>query len=425
MKKLMVVVIAFLLQNTSQAQNTTLIPYRKGTQWGFATTDKQIYVVPQHDWVYPFKDGYARVMNGNRYGVIDMKGKIIVPVGFDAVSDVSEGMFAVRQGIFPASLSGYYDTTGKVAIPFKFVDTKPFYKGKGMVTVGASNEQKNVFIDRSGNLIQEPYQSDKFQIKGNLKEGMQSFQHKAKWGYLNEAGNIVVEAQYEEAGDFQEGLACVKKNGKYGYIDRNNKTVIPLNFDMAGSFEKGVAIVYNFEKTNDEFQGEEPIFALINKIGKNITPFKYDFIGLFNDEGIAIVKKDNLYSFIDKSGKELIAFEYNFISEFYEGVAVVKKAVNNIALSGLIDKTGKLIYPLSEMKFTKFSEGLIAFEQNKKVGFMNVKGEIAIAAKYDAYIWRNPDGTKNTSEFKNGITAVIKDGQITYINNKGIEFYEE
>lgn len=425
MKKIFLLLIQLLFGYYTFCQSSPLIPYRKGMDWGFATTDKQIFIRPQHDWVYPFKDGYAKVMNNNRYGIIDMKGRIIVPIEFDAVSDVNEGLFAVRQGAFPASLSGYYDTTGKVALPFKYVDAFPFYNGKAMVVVGASNEQKKVFIDKQGNLIQEPYKAQPYQIIGELSEGVKYFQQKGKWGYLNESDQIIIDAQYEEASVFKEELAFVKKNGKYGFIDKNNKTIIPFKYDMTSAFDKGIAIVYTLQKTNDEFQSEKPLFGLINKLGNTITPLQYDFIGLFSDEGLAIVKKGNNYSFINRKGEELLPFQYNFISEFYNGVAIAKKVVGNITLSAIIDVKGKELYPLSDIRFTKFSEGLIAFEQNKKIGFMDVKGNIVIAAKYDSYIWRNPDGTKSTSEFKDGITAVVKDGLITYINSKGVEFFED
>ena len=119
-----------------QAQDDLLVPYRKGDQWGFAERDKKVFITPQHDEVFPFKNGFAKVRNGTRYGIINMKGEIIVPIAFDGLSEMSEGLFAVRQGVFPKCLSGYYDTTGKTAIPFKFVDAYPFDNVKAIVKVG-------------------------------------------------------------------------------------------------------------------------------------------------------------------------------------------------------------------------------------------------------------------------------------------------
>src|SRR5690606_11709577 len=140
---------------------------------------------------------------------------------------------------------------------------------------------------------------------------------------------------------------------------------------------------------------------------------------------VAVVRKDHKQSFIDLKGKEIIPFKYDVVSEFHEGVTVVKALVGGRALAGIIDKTGKEIVPLSDIRFNRFSEGLIAFEKDRKVGFMNTKGEIVISAKYDGFIWRNFDRTSGSSEFVNGICPVLKGGQITYINVKGEEYAED
>jgi hypothetical protein len=415
-----------IISTSCIAQHETLIPYRKDTQWGFATPDKKIFIVPQHDEVFPFNNGYARVRNGTRYGIIDLKGRIIVPIAFDDVSDISEGKFVAKQGTFPASLCGYYDTTGKAVIPFRFVDAFPFHNGRAMVKVGKFPNLKDVFINHEGKMAAQIYTATKYDMIGTESEGLIRFRENGKWGYMNSDKTIFIAPTYQEAGDFIDGLAYVKQKGKFGYIDKNKKTVVPFKYDMAGDFYKGVAIVYVLAKTNDEFQSEVPRYGLIEKSGKEITPLQYDFIGMFSKtENVAVVKKGGKQSFIDLSGKEIMPFKYDFISEFHEGVAVVRSLVNNRALSGIIDISGKEIVPLSEIKFTTFSEGLIAFEKNKKVGFMNTKGEIVIPAKYDAYIWKNFDRSTGTSEFKNGICGVIKEGNLVYINTKGEEFYEE
>ena len=418
--------ILFLFAET-QAQDNLLIPFRKGDQWGFADRDKKIFVVPQHDEVYPFKNGYAKVRNGTRYGVIDTKGKIIVPVAFDDVSDMSEGLFAVTQGVFPKCLSGYYDTIGKTAIPFKFVEAFPFENGRAMVKMGVFPELKNIFIDKAGKMLDYYGATGKYLLMGKPSEGLTAFNKNGKWGYLNADSIEVIKPTYEEASDFSGGFAAVKNKGKYGYIDKGGNVVIPFKYDMASSFNKGVAIVYQLVNTNDEFQSEAPKYGLIDKNKTEITPLQYDFIGLFTNDGVAVVRKNDKHSLINLAGKELLPFKYDFIAELYEGIAVVKTfdANSRKALSGLIDKTGNEIYPLSDIKFSKFSEGLIAFEKDKKVGFINTKGEIAIPAKYDSFYWKNYDRSTGTAEFKNGICPVIKNGQKLYIDTKGNEFAEE
>lgn len=418
--------LCFIIE-ISIAQNANdLVPYRKGDEWGFALRDKSIFIVPQHDEVYPFENGFAKVRNGTRYGIINPQGEIIVPIKFDAISAQSEGLFAVRQGVFPASLAGYYDTTGKVQIPFRFVDAFPFYKGKAMVKVGVYPKLKNIFINTKGELDEFYGKSGKYIVRGQPAEGLTSYNYKGKWGYIDENENEIVAPIYEEAASFSEGVAAVKLKNKYGFINSKGKKIIPFQYDMAGNFFKQTAIVYNFKPTNDEWQSEVPEYFLINIKNQKISTQTYDFIGNFNTNDLAVVRKNDKHGLVHVSGKEILPLRYDHIAEFHEGLAVVKlMSKNGTVLSGIIDTAGKEIIPLANIKFTKFSEGLIAFEQAEKVGFMNKNGDITISPKYDQFYWKNYDRSTGTSEFKNGICPVIKNGILIYINTEGIEFYEE
>ena len=60
-----------------------------------------------------------------------------------------------------------------------------------------------------------------------------------KWGYIDQAGNVVIEPAYSIAYGFQDGLAPVEKDGfrkngvrqegKWGYINRTGEVVTPLS----------------------------------------------------------------------------------------------------------------------------------------------------------------------------------------------------
>lgn len=63
------------------------------------------------------------------------------------------------------------------------------------------------------------------------------------WGAIDEAGNEVIELQYENPLNFSEGLALVKKDNAVGYIDRHGKQVIDYKYHRASSFDNGRAIV--------------------------------------------------------------------------------------------------------------------------------------------------------------------------------------
>lgn len=69
------------------------------------------------------------------------------------------------------------------------------------------------------------------------------------WGAMDMNGNWVIEPVYENyrfmlrGQFFCDGLMSVMKNGKYGAIDKNGKTVIPFEYDFMSSFSEGMCTV--------------------------------------------------------------------------------------------------------------------------------------------------------------------------------------
>ena len=64
----------------------------------------------------------------------------------------------------------------------------------------------------------------------HFSQGHSAFQENGKWGFINTAGEVVVEPQYDECHDYHNGYAAVKVNGKWGYIDIKHNLVIAPEF---------------------------------------------------------------------------------------------------------------------------------------------------------------------------------------------------
>ncbi|MEN9699927.1 MAG: hypothetical protein RLZZ301_1125 [Bacteroidota bacterium] len=52
-----------------------------------------------------------------------------------------------------------------------------------------------------------------------------------KYGYINQEGQLLIAAEYDEANSFIDGVAIVAKNQKYGLIDKKNQLVVPFIYD--------------------------------------------------------------------------------------------------------------------------------------------------------------------------------------------------
>ena len=110
-----------------------------------------------------------------------------------------------------------------------------------------------------------------------------------KWGYADEAGNIVIPCQWLSAGNFSEGLAPVASEEGYGYIDKTGKLVIPYHPDWtdAWEFEDGVAIIYdnNYEehvidKSGNIVKNPEEDAELSYNEGYELAQTEYDKLAI-------------------------------------------------------------------------------------------------------------------------------------------------
>lgn len=92
------------------------------------------------------------------------------------------------------------------------------------------------------------------QISENFYEELKAFESVqptayrsgGKWGFVNNQGNIYIEACYEDARPFRNGYAAVKQNGLWGYIDKDGNMIVEPQFqDALSVMDDGIAYVQN------------------------------------------------------------------------------------------------------------------------------------------------------------------------------------
>ena len=80
-----------------------------------------------------------------------------------------------------------------------------------------------------------------FDELGNFSENLARIKIGNKWGYVDEAGEIVIRPAFSGAGDFCEGYSKVLINGKWAFIDKKGKFITKPLFDDAKDFSEGFA----------------------------------------------------------------------------------------------------------------------------------------------------------------------------------------
>jgi hypothetical protein len=223
------------------------------------------------------------------------------------------------------------------------------------------------------------------------------------WGFIDNRGKTVITPRFEAALPYSEGLAAVKREGRWGYIDRNGSEVIPIRYRTAQSFRNGVAIV-------DAGLPDHPI-GLIDTSGSWVAQPIFRSLSATDGPGdLLLGQKEPAegFGFYDRSGK-LILGPYFLAFPFAQGRARVKTSTQVNSNDWLIDTSGNFLpkKPLV-LDGIRYCEGLIAIRKDRKLGYMDLDGNVAIEPRYD-----------QGGEFSEGLAAVQLDGHWTFIDKFG------
>lgn len=304
---------------------------------------------------------------GNTMGVIDVTGRVIVPLKYEYVNVINDSTIVVSLD----GRTGIIDLKGNVVLPFKY-DTLWDYGSRYFVA------NQNQVIDRDGNVLftaapgeevrecNRDYvvvsKGEKYGVKtfdGRQvvptvydavelpNEGLLPVMKDGKLGFADLNGSLVIPMIYEHhSGEeednnadtvygFREGLASVSNGEMFGYIDVNGNIVIPFKYTWADAFKNGKAVVNTVDAAGnyDEFK--------IDKTGNRLSePAYVDEQGL--KEGIALFADQNTWKWgykNPKTGKVIIPAKYTTASPFYNGYALVRIG-DGICI---IDKTGRVV----------------------------------------------------------------------------------
>jgi hypothetical protein len=163
-----------------------------------------------------FEHGYAIVGLGNceedscRYGVINKRGKFVIAPEYDEISDPTEDLYMVVKD----DKYGFVDRSGQVAISLKYTDALPF--SQGIAAVGIDGNW--FFIDKTGKQAFISRYSNVLSFSDSLAAVTPDGEN---WGYIDMAGNFVIQPAFESAEDFVNGFGIISKKEK----DPKNKAM--------------------------------------------------------------------------------------------------------------------------------------------------------------------------------------------------------
>jgi hypothetical protein len=151
-------------------------------------------------------------------------------------------------------------------------------------------------------------------------------------------------------------------------------------------------------------QGADTVYRYFDLKAQQLLPGIYEHGHPFS-EGLAAVKKDDLWGYINRQGEWVVLPRYYEVTDFNDGIArVTYMNLDHAKWSEHIDLKGNLL-PISEKDDVGvFSEGLAIRTHPSSVQYVNERGEPLITERFSRADPFTPFGLANVDSLKSSIT---------------------
>lgn len=411
----------FFLFLKSVAQQKLLIPYRKATLWGYADTTGRIVIQPKYDEASLFFNGFAPVKKSGKRGLINAKGKELIPTSYTEFIDCCY-RYLIAMDSFKVSLIRLKD--GLVLLPLSDRKIRPAYgrffitttnTGKGLFDahkrkwiLPEKHEEIEFYFSREENhFFYARTSTDTTYFMLTSDENFRSL--KSPPARENPPTAFTVEDDPPPEQDVLSGpdavittwmSAFTERGGKKGFV-RTTRGDFTSSDSLPAIYDSIEINPFN----NDQFivrkNGRAGIVGLD---GSTVMSLDYDDIQIADSSsvhGIYIVKRNGKWGLADRE-KIILPFEYDRIYG------------NSTDLRGFVlsknNKTGMYFYDRSRKIFNV----LIPAEYDIIFGLNFVQlADVDQSVRYDL---QNQEGKR--------IIMVKKNGYMGYIDLAGREYFE-
>ena len=286
---------------------------------------------------------YIKAEIDDMFGVIDAEGRVIVPLEYDFVGNMSEDIIVVSKD----GLYGCFDKDGKLVIPLESEEIREYVGGMARVR----QNRKFGFMDKNGQILVNPF-SDEVE---NFSEGCALVTLKDKKGFVTLQGDWITAPMYDGGTSFSGGMATLSMNGKHGYIDKSGEFVIPMKYTDAKPFNPDCRMAavamdgkWGVVKLKDDMSFNADKNASDSK-EVLVLPTIYDEIVICSD-GFIYAMKDGKCGIFSNYGREVYPMVCEFIDYSGKDGLFTNGAVTARIDGELIriDRLGNTVYPYSK-----------------------------------------------------------------------------
>ncbi len=346
------------------------------------------------------------------YGLIDLQNTVLIPLKYQKINPLGTLRFAVENEKGKIAL---FDTDGKAKTEFKIDSISVFQNEHAILYQNLSQG----LIDRDGVIVTEPvFQQIKIMdehaatlshhewivlnAKNEVQRKIQAdellptleeviiYGYSTKYGLLDAAMNVTLDAQYDQLTPLGSGHFRAKQKGKTGIVRLDNSFSIPLVYD---------SLLGKSDSFRAYKKGEG--WALVDLLNKPKTQKQYDWLGAKQNE-IYPVKNFGYWGAINSTGIETIHCVYDSLIEI-SSEQVVVSFKNQY---GIISTNEKWLVPPQSFPLHLVNDLCYVQIQGSNIFLTKFSGEVIyftdnrVEFQKESWIEYLPDGTIKTLDYE-------------------------
>ena len=319
---LLALFLVFTAPVFAQNADMSLIPYRNGDLWGYASPDKTIIIKPEYEEANIFSEGFASVKKGGKFGYINKQGKVVIPFKFFTAKPFQFGFYGTGSKTKPGN-----DNSGSQKAVL-FAGAAPLANGyeicidtKGIQLAKCPAISENVVADND---------------KPTTVTIISDYSTIQKSDLFDK-----ITGDYKIIANADETYYIAVRNNNYGVFNNKFDVIVPFEYSSIEKINIGPMVYLKVEKAGLKgilFGTGSPYLSVDNTKIQNITAANGSSYFIFTKDGQTGIK-DNRYKNIVETIYSDIVYDAagGFIltvAEKYKGYCFLN---NNVLVPKFVD----------------------------------------------------------------------------------------
>ena len=338
-----------------------------------------------------YTEGLRTYFQGEMSGFENFRNDKLTKVIFEDALEFNSGLSVVEA----EGKMGVIDRRGKAIIPLEYLEVGEYSSGLIMAYDG----QDHIYFNDRG---QEQMRIQEQPI-GDFVNDYLIIKYRDKYGMINKKKQYILEPNFNWLEHFENREARFQLEDKYGLIASNKDTLISPIYDFISPLNNGTRLLE---------MGEEAFYFVNGKLSQAFD--KTDRKASSYVAGYAVVKRNGKYGLIDTTFKEVLVIEQQLMSNLGKGRASIKyknlvkffsvdlgKVGDRIYQElrpglqdqciftirkgdGIIDSYENIIYQSEGNTISKLEGYYVIKNDHNMYGLLNVTAQHILESRYDS-----------------------------------------